>query len=347
MKKESEVVEIEILTPEQIETLPDTVKTNVTFLTKVLSGAELVKLNPLVTTLFEVRLENTNLSMMPVNDKGEFNVDNIQTYKDLKAKTKSLNATVGKEIKDIKEPILKIQKGLVAVEKAIKGEVKNELDSLMLKFNSYEEKVIAKALEAKAKRDAKLIQAVADANEQSQKATSQLEITNLYNKIKYDIINGKITTVATDVSLNGNNILVTETKNKIYGYSYDVMILGEEFSILDDELQAELKEHFIKAKSNALIILGRREVAIVLENANIALEAKNELLNEKPATVPVNEIEVVSETIADMPGVPPPPSFQTIEQCIANIEYTEFKDEQGNDLLHCNAWIQLKELTKN
>jgi hypothetical protein len=341
-KKEAEVVEIQILTPEQIEALPAEVKTNVTFLTEVLNSSELVKLNPLVTELLEVRVANKKLVMMPLNAKGEFDKDNIQSYKDLKSKTKSLNASTGKEIKDIKEPVMKIQRGLVAIEKAIKSEIKTELESLIEKFMPYEAEVIKKRDDALAKKNAAILKAVEDAKAESLKANMQLAKTNLYNKIKYELLNANITDVSIDVSINGNKILVTETLTKITNYKYETIISELDLSILDETIQAELKEHYVKCKTNAITVLNRRVGAIDVEEQNIALTAKNEVLKETPV-VAVNEIEVIAETVSSVP-TPPQPKFTSIEQCIANIEFTDFTDTHGHSLENCNAWIKLKEL---
>lgn len=340
MVKKAEVIEVEILTEEQINSLPEIVKENVTFLTKELSSKELVRLNPLVTELLTIRDLEKELDLMPLNSEGKFNKENIAEYKSLKAKIRSFNASTGKELKSIKEPFLKVQKGFVAIEKALKSEAMIVAEVVTEKFQTYEDAQILLAQERQKKKDAVLLAEIEKEKEASASANMQLEKSNLYNKIKYDIVNSLINEKATEIVANGNEDSIKSTAMIIIEREYTDLTKGLNIAILDETIILELKEYFVKSKENALKILKSRLDTIRIEKENIALEAQKRVVRTIDSAEDIAAIEI-------KPIAPPPPTFTNIPQCVSNIEFADFKDSRGNLLEDSRAWKKLKELIAN
>lgn len=353
--KSTKVTEITVLTEEQIIALPDTVKDNVVFLTEKLGSKELITLNPIVVELLTLRELNENLILMPKNSKGDFNEDNIQSYKDLKARTKTFNTIIKSSAKELKSEPAKITKGIIAIEKTFLEENKIIQDAAFKKFEEYEAEVSAKAAIAKAKREKKIQDALDLEKKLKDEANLGLAKSTVYNKVKYEIISKKYIEDVTDAVLNFNEIKLINLRDELQKTTYESLIKNEDISVLDKDVATELKEYWVANSTKATASINSRIESIKKEKENDILQAKNETITE---TVK-NTTEVIGSAMSNnqatsngggfqqttyKPTLPPPPMFQDIESCISNIEYNEFTSEDGRELNKSQAWITLKTL---
>ena len=358
--EENKLEEFQVLTEEQILELPVEVKENVVFLTEKLGASELVTLNPMVVELLEIRKMNEELILMPKNLDGDFNKENIKDYKALKSKIRSFNSKIKSSAKKLKIEPAKITKGIIAIEKTFLNENKIVQDSAAEKFALYEADVIEKARIAKEKKDKALTDKIAEEKAIAEKANLNLNKTVIYNKVKYELINKKYSEDVSDAVLNANEAKLKEMRNELLLNSYDEFIKGNDISILDENVQSELKDYFISSKNKALNSIDARVKAIETEKENTILSAKNETIKETVEETtkaftesysqrpiqPIESIEVVEDVVKSGPSIPPPPRFETIEACINNIEWCEYFDENNQPLNTNVAWIRLKELIK-
>ena len=235
----------------------------------------------------------------------------------------------------MKAPYTKIQKGYVAIEKAIIEEATKVYDSAEVTFASYIELQDKIAAERQAKKDKALQDALAEENKGKVEAQEALAKSTLYNKIKYEVINKNTTEASADAVANSNRDIVSGLESNINNYTFETIIGDNDISILDESVVAELKEYFINSKNNAVKILVDKIKALDIETKNIQLEA------QKTATASPIEVEV--ENVIPSP---PAPKFETVEQCINQIEFVGYMSIDGHKLEMNAAWIKLKELTK-
>src|SRR5690606_9473270 len=110
MTTKSEVAEIEVLTPEQMNALPKDVKKNVLALSKDMRSKELIILNPLVTRLLSLKERAAALTITKDED-GNIVPECIEEYKAVKADQRTFNGDLGREMKTMKAPYAAITKG--------------------------------------------------------------------------------------------------------------------------------------------------------------------------------------------------------------------------------------------
>lgn len=348
MSTGKEVTEIQVLTEEQIKALPLIIQENVIFLTEQLGSKELSELNPMVIELLDLRKTEAELVLMPLNEEGKFNKENIQNYTNLKTSVGKFNAKIKVTAKTLKKPQAKIQKGIIAIEKTFLSEASKVKESVIEKFAVYEADKLEKAKIAQQKKNQVLLDQIAKENKEKKEAQNKLNKTTTYNTIKYELINKQFTEDVSDAVLNANEDKLKGLHNKVSKTSYEKIIGSNDVSILDLEVQTELKDYFNTSKTNAILSIDARIKAIKTEKENAILEAKNETIKEVHAEVRENPIIIPlseKENNIKESSFPPPPKFKTIESCINNIEYHEYHDDNEN--LNQNvAWLRLKEMIK-
>lgn len=346
--EENKVTEVQLLTEEQINLLPAEIKKNVIFLTKKLDSKALVKLNPIVKDLLDMRELEKDLILMPMNKDGDFNVDNIKEYMSLKTSVGSFNSKLKSSAKELKEPYAKVQKGIIAVEKTLLAEAAKIKESIVERFSLYEADKIKKAKEAKEKRDKKLLDKIKKEEEEKEEAQATLKKSTVYNTVKYEIVNKKFTEDVSEAVLNDNALSLKMKLRVLESSTYDKVILDNDVTVLDIEVQAELQEYYISSKAKGIASIKARLEAISLENKNLVLETKNETIKEvHNETREFNHVPTGGGfQKSAKPTTPAPPRFETIEACIKNIEFNDF-DSDGKLLNDDVAWNTLKLLIQN
>jgi len=313
--KTEEVQELVVLTDEQIEFLPKEVKENVVFLTENMNNKDLMVLNPIVIELMAIKNDIANLVFKPIGEDGKWDKQNIQTFVDAKKRIRAFNGELGRSSKTLKEPYLAIQKGIVAIEKAIKSESDNamaEAESIFKDYVDWEES------EKKRKEDAKnraLLKKVEQAESIVKEAQDKQEITATYNKIKYDFIHKNLVENVTNAILDANQRKIESLRTDIESWTYEntVKELISNTDILSDELQSELHMLFSQSKTKAIRLLDDK-----------IQELKTNSL--QPAIVPVAPI---------LSPVPPPPTHGLAAHIdLTDEEFVKYVSESVANLLN-------------
>jgi hypothetical protein len=246
-----EVKEIEILTPEQIERLPDTVHDNVVFLTENVRPQELVKLNPLVSELLNMRDHLSKLEVVKDKD-GKITKDSIDDYKELLKTQRSFNGTLTKTAKVLQKPYQDINKGFIEIKKTFKEESDKVKEAAEEIFAEYEEEKARKAAEQQAKKDAALNAKIEESTKEAEELRRKQEASNVFNQIKYVEIGERITerTSQAILSLNENSLarLIPEMAQK----SFSGITANLDLSLLEESVLEQLKTSFDTAKRFAI-----------------------------------------------------------------------------------------------
>lgn len=272
MGTKNEVKEIQILSDEQIKALPDTVKENVVFLTENMPPKELMVLNPLVTTLLDLREKADKLKLEKEED-GSFKKDSIKEYKEVKAEQRSFNGTLKKTAKEMKDPINKIRAGIIEIEKTFKAESDQIKEDFEEKFAEYEKEQAEKARIAKEKKDAAMNAEIEKANEETEKLRLQQKKMNMYNDIRNVEINQKITDRVADAIEESNESTLERLQAEIAQKTWENTV-PPQVDELDDEVIAELISAFDKAKNRAVESINARLVKYEEEREKLQKEAQ-------------------------------------------------------------------------
>ena len=273
-KKKKELKELVILTPEQIEELPVTVKDNVVFLTEKVGSTDLMKLNPMVTELIAIRNEGKAIAFIEADAEGKFDKANIQEFVDIKKRVRTFRARVKEVGKEMKMEPTKINKAIISIEKIFLAEATDVYDNSEKLFEPYIKAEKEKELLKQKKKDQALLDKIEEAKKGEDKATLQLDKTNVYNKIKYELITGLITEVVADAVVNGSEHRVKEVKFTIDTYTYELITTGADDSILDEAVIGELKHFYVNAKQKGLGMLQAKLEAFTMERQNVILESQ-------------------------------------------------------------------------
>lgn len=253
--KTEEVQELVVLTDEQIELLPDTVKENVVFLTENMNQKDLMVLNPIVQELLVITNNVANLKIKPIGEDGKWDKDNIQTFVDAKKEIRSFRAKLKEAGSKLKEPYLAIQKGIVAIEKAVKGvadDAYTEAESIFKEYVKWEEEQKA---EKERKKNEALLSKVEEAQAIANEAQMKQKRTDVYNNIKYNLIHRNLVERVSDAILDANQRKLETMKMDIESWTYESTIQGNDITILSQELQAELHALFSQSKTKAVRLL--------------------------------------------------------------------------------------------
>lgn len=270
--KETKLQEIEVLNAEQIMELDVQTQDNIIFLSENLHGSELVKLNPIVNKVLNLRTEVANLRAEKKD--GEITKDCIKQYKSIKAELRSLGGTITSEFKEMKKPYNKIGKGLVAIEKEFR-KIKEELEAeAQEEFKEYEEEKKRKAEEAQAKKDAELKAEMDKANEQAEAEREKRERSEAMNKIKYELITEGIGERAEQAVEKENEDALGVTYADIAQKNLSTLMRGVSNShLITPEQQEDLEAHLAKTKKRALKLVEDRLDKYEEEREQIRKEA--------------------------------------------------------------------------
>lgn len=301
--KTEELKELEVLTPEQIEVLPEEVKENVVYLTDNMNTKDLMVLNPIVKELLAIKDDVDNLEMKPIGEDGKYDKENIQTFVDAKKRIRSFRSNLKSSATTLKEPYLAIQKSVIAIEKSIKAEADEayeKAEKTFAEYVKYEEDLKA---ERQSKKDAALQAKVDEANSAAEEANAKMEKTNIYNKIKFDLINAKVVEATQDALLNGNKQRLEFLKSEFEAHDYHSAISGIDDSILDEEVRLELQAYYDKSVKNSIGLINDKLKSIQTEIDNKILSSGNK-----------------TEEVKEVPLVPVPP--------VPEVNYNDFSDEE-------------------
>jgi hypothetical protein len=293
-----EVKEIEILTPEQIERLPDTVHDNVVFLTENVRPQELVKLNPLVSELLNMRDHLSKLEVVKDKD-GKITKDSIDDYKELLKTQRSFNGTLTKTAKVLQKPYQDINKGFIEIKKTFKEESDKVKEAAEEIFAEYEEEKARKAAEQQAKKDAALNAQIEEANREAEELKNKTKISNTYNEIKFTQIAYEITEKTQDAILESNEESLNRFKAGIAQKTFEKATMHLDVSILDADVLSELKMNFAKAKRNAILSIDQKLESYALQREKAILEAKQNV--PAPPIPPVPSREELDDNKVALP----------------------------------------------
>lgn len=278
-----EVVEFEILTPEQIKALPDDVHENVTFLTDNARPKELMKLNPIVVRLLNMR-ENVDKLELKKDEDGNFKKESIEEYKAWKAEQRSFNGDLERTSKKLQKPYQDINKGFISIRKTFKDESDKLKEEAEKKFAPYEEEKIRKKKEADEKRDKELKDEIAKRDEQTKELQNKQKVSSVYNDIKFVEIAENISDNASDAIIEKNEDALQQLKAQIAQKTFEKITAKYETEVLDDTMKTELEAAFDKAKDRAIRMIQDKLDSYEMQRENDLNKAKQEAQNEPAQT---------------------------------------------------------------
>lgn len=291
-KTGEKVQEVQVLTTEQINNLPEVVKENVVFLTKRVNATDLAELNPLVTELLEIKEQGSKLIFAGKDEEGNYPKDNIQEFVDVKKAVRTYRAKVKKSATALKEEPKRINKAIIAIEKTFTEEatkVYNNAEKLFDEYIKHEEEV---KKERERKKNEALLKQVEESQKQSEQANLKLEITALYNKLKYEKITNQLVSSVQLAVVESNKEGIERKYNSVREITWNDIIEDENVSILEQDVLAELQEFFIASRKNALAILNNKLQDIARQEQSIADKATVEAVKE---TVLPTQKQIVNE----------------------------------------------------
>lgn len=323
--KTEEVQELVILTDEQIEALSEDTKDNVVFLTEKMGAKDLLELNPMVSELIEIRQEGSSLKLKPADKEGNFDIKNIQAFTDIKKRIRSFRATVKKTATTLKEEPAKITKAIIAIEKAFTNEATIVYDEAEKEFDAYIQEQERIKAEKQAKKDAELMASINQAKAEAEEANNKMKITNIYNKVKYEIIGGLSENIS-EALLNANEYKLLDIKNRYENSSYEDAIDGLEIELLEESVKSELAEKYASVKAQSIRLIKEKLDAIKLERDNAILKATSNIN-------PIDTLKEAEKQIDEViePAVPAPPV--TSQNYLNDIEFINYIQLEGKRLL--------------
>lgn len=325
MKKTEEVQEITLLTNEQIEALPKEAVKTVKSLNESLSTAQLQIFIPVVQSYIDLRDKAVKLKLEK-NENGEVKKESISEYKSIKAEQRTLNGLITSKIKLIKNPINAIRTDIIAVEKTFKSESDKIKEAAEKEFEEYEKIQAEIAAEKQRKKDEALNAKVNEAKATADEATLKLQKTTAYNAVKYEIIGESIKDAVNEAVLNANKNRLLELQDSITKSNYDDAIDGNDVSILDDNVQTELREYFNVSKANSLKMLSERLKAIETETENVVMKATS----QQPTS---NIVETAKAVEQAFPGIVPFPPVPRTES-LSDDEFIEYAKSEIEKILN-------------
>lgn len=318
-KKNTEVTELEILTPEQIEALPSTVKDNVVFLTENATAGQLSKINPIVSKLLNIKSEADKLVFVSIDDK-----ESIAAYKSVKSSIGSFNTLLKNSAGPLKKDLKKPYDAVLAIEKTFKTISDETKESIVKKFADYEAEIVRKREEAQAKKDAALNAKVAEAEAAAEEANLKNKKSTVYNTIKYTRIAEEIVGVTTEM-INSSN---EETlKNHLKGLKTNITfsdVIGVlEFNILDADVQTELRQYFATSVFNVIKSLEDKIEALANKRK---LQDQEAIANAKNSVEQIEEVATKIDKYIPPTDMPLPPSANQVE--VYGGEFKSLSDDE-------------------
>ena len=298
----TEIKETEKLTLEQIEKF-GVVKENYKFLTTRLTGEDLNNFNPMVLELLNLQDYANNLKLIPADEKGEFDKENIQLFTNTKKAIGTYNSSVRSSSKKLKEPQTKVNKAIIAIEKQFLEDAGKVMEQIVLEFKPHLDLVAQKKLKKEALKNKALIDAADEANKQAEIERAKNRVVGIYNEVKYERIVQNVTTAASNVATNGNKDLIERKLKEIASYTMDSLTADLDLSLLSVEQKNDLISTLSASKVNAKSILDLRLASIESEKKLIALEAQKEVY-ETPVAKIDEAVNLVKTVMGDIP-LPP------------------------------------------
>lgn len=315
-KKTEEVQELVVLTDEQVNALPKVVKDNVVFLTDNMHKKDLMVLNPLVSELINLRELGSSLKIKPADEDGNFDKTNIQEFVDVKKAVRTFRAEVKRAGKTLRDPYIAIQKGVVAIEKAIVDEATKVYDDAEKEFKPYLDAEAEKERLKQEEKDRALLEQVEASKKAEEETRKQLAVSQAYNTIKFYKIGEFITNKTNQVVVDGNETALYAQKDKVKLTDFQTLCHNvENYELLDQHLVTELLEAFNKARANALKLIEGAITAMELEREKMRQQAVIETMKDKPPQALNQE-----SSDGDIDTIPKPPG-----QALLTLSVDEFK----------------------
>lgn len=250
-KKNENVEEFTILSKEQIDALPNEAVEKV----RSLSGGDLPAKQmqifvPVVQLYMALRDKALELKLERDED-GEITKESIEAYKSLKADQRSFNGDLKREINKVKGPLNAIKADVITVEKTFAEESEKIKIAAQEEFADYEAEVEKKKQEALDRKNAAMNEQIDKAKEEAERLQKQSEVSNLYNKIKYTLIQEGITNAVDDAIFNNNEDALAALKAQIAQKTFE-SICPPNIGLLDEDSLVELDQSFLKAKERAI-----------------------------------------------------------------------------------------------
>ncbi len=276
--------------------LPERIKENFDFLQEKLKKEDVSLLNPITVEILGIKKKAESLVLVK-NEEGEFDENCIKEYKSLKAEIRSFNGKLTKSAKQLKDPYLKIQKSIIAIEKGFK-EISSDIQKNILdRFSEYEEEQKRIKEEKQRKKDEALLKEIEDSKKEAEELKKKNLINEVYNSILNKEINENIVlkTMNTISTANLETIkslkLILEAKDfSLFKNKYDI-------SLLPNDLMFELKKKFSDSIINSINLINDKIKNIQTEKEKEKLEAFNEFNKEKGYPLPGNNISSTEEIL--------------------------------------------------
>jgi len=317
-KENTEVTELEILTPEQIKALPETVKENVVYLTENATAGQLSKINPIVNKLLDIKSEANKLVFVSIDDK-----ESIDAYKSVKSSIGSFNSLLKKSAGPLKKDLKKPYDAVLAIEKTFKTISDETKESITEKFSDYEAEVLRKKEEAQAKKDAALNAKVAEAEAAAEEANLKNKKSTIYNTIKYEKIGAEINDKTTELINTANEENLNLHLKNLKAWNFGNIIFGLEFDILDNDVQTELRQYFATSIHNQTKALENKIEAVVTKRK---LDAQEAIANSKNAVEQVQEVAAKIDEAIPPTDMPLPPTANQVE--VYTEEFRSLNDKE-------------------
>ena len=311
MSTESKLMEIEILTPEQIESFDKESKENIVFLTENTSTKDLAKLNPLVSEILEIKEIVSNLKMEPIGEDGKYNKENIQSFVDAKQKIRKYRASVKSSAKELKENPARKSKAIREIEKSFIELADKEYNDAEKVFEEYVIYETNKKAEAQKRKDEAFQKQIDDAKAVAEEVNRKALKTEVFNTIKYQKITDGITGEVTKLLTTANEKTLTDKKLELESTNFKNLTSGLRIDLLDESVLSTLRSDFANALFSAQDLIDDKLVAIQNQKK---IDAQ-EYANSQEAVKAINEIipaEVPNATIGK--AMPLPPQKTTTEE---------------------------------
>jgi hypothetical protein len=322
--------EVTVLSVEQIENFPKDVKKDIIFLQDSVQPGELAEFNPIVADLLLLEERGKKIKLISADEEGKYNKENIQDFVDLKKDIRTYRALVKEIAKKLKAPRTLENKALIKIEKTFVNMATDVYDIAEKEFSTYVKEELAKKEERQKKKDAELLEAVKEANEAAAAANKKNEVSQIFNKLRFELIS-KITENASEEVHSSSLERLTQYKCELVALNVETLSKDVDSSVLDETMIAEIDVALKSTIKTALMIVDNKISLFEVEKESIVREAVE---NSKKEVVKEDEVVVVEE-IKAVP-LPPPAAPLNIMRAPVNGEVSRAEPEMENVIYHLN-----------
>lgn len=336
--EETKEKELLILTDEIVDHFDDVTKENVTYLTENLGAKELQVFNPLVLAIMDLQ----KLKNVKYDPKKE--TETVQQYKDAKKDIGAFNSSLSKAKKTIKDPLLKLTRGIDAINNSFAGESKEIRKELDGNFKAYLDKQAKIKAEKEAKAEAERNKKINELAEQNKQQQLLIDRGNTYNKIKYDIVsNAKNRAVSNMNQLSLDAVKKQLANFRSFDYDHEIVKhfeVGEDkYETLTPEQDKELRDFF--ATSYAQLVESYSTRLEELEKVEKErMESQREIGRGSFERVSVPPPPEPLNVVSDVPPSPPQEEekplfndFERVQYLLNEIKKLKFKAEILNTVV--------------